>query len=204
MPAEPTTAETAASAARPKLAYLGIGSNIGDRLGHLRSAVDSLRAVPGLQVARASQVYRNPPWGFHSETPFLNAVLELRYSGSPWTLLDHLLAIEQAAGRPAADRIPPLRPQSAELAAARLARRLYADRVIDLDLLWFEEAVLTTPLLVLPHPQARKRAFALVPWAELDPEIRLEGETLACWIGRLPESELAALVRIEDTDLLTH
>ncbi len=201
--ADSSDAPPAVTPAAANLAYLGIGSNLGDRLGHLQRAAAALRDVPGLQLLRASHVYKNPPWGFHSETPFLNAVIELTYGGSPWTLLDHLLANEQAAGRFVSDRIPPLRSQTAEQAAARLARRLYADRVIDLDLLWFEGAELTTPLLVLPHPQARKRAFALLPWAELNEGLLLEGQTLHHWIAQLPASERESLTRVEDVDLLS-
>lgn len=130
-------------------AYIALGSNLGDRLASLRAAVAGLADV-GTVVA-VSSVYETDPVGVVDQPAFLNAVLRLRTSLPPHELLAVLLAIEAALGR--------VRPYH------------HAPRTLDLDLLVYDDLVLDTPTLTLPHPRLHERAFVLVPLAEIGPDL---------------------------------
>jgi len=132
------------------LAYLGLGSNLGDRRGNLRQAVELLAQVPGVVVRRRSSLYENPPVGYEAQPDFLNAVVEIETSLSPRALLEALQAIENRLGRERTIRWGP--------------------RTMDLDLLLFEGVRLDEEGLTLPHPRLCERAFVLVPLAELAPD----------------------------------
>ncbi|MEV4755746.1 2-amino-4-hydroxy-6-hydroxymethyldihydropteridine diphosphokinase [Micromonospora sp. NPDC049559] len=140
-------------------AVLSIGSNLGDRIGHLRTAVTALREV----LLVASGVYETPPWGDTEQPPYLNAVLVVRDPGAtPRDWLDRARAIEEAAGR------------------VRDPLRRFGPRSLDVDVIavWDEagEAVLSDdPELTLPHPRAHLRAFVLRPWIDVEPYGRLPG-----------------------------
>lgn len=131
-------------------AYLGLGSNLGDRRENLRQAVDQLARVPGIVVRRRSSLYENPPVGYEAQPDFLNAVVEVETSLSPWALLEVLQAIETDLGR------------------VRTLR--WGPRTVDLDLLLYEGVRLDEERLTLPHPRLGERAFVLVPLAELAPD----------------------------------
>ncbi|HEY2963485.1 MAG TPA: 2-amino-4-hydroxy-6-hydroxymethyldihydropteridine diphosphokinase [Pyrinomonadaceae bacterium] len=145
-------------------AYVGMGSNLGDRAGHLLLAVRGMFDA-GLDVIRLSSVYETEPVENESQPPFLNMVAELRGSTlpAPEQLLARLLRIEYALGR---TREVPLGP-----------------RTIDLDLLIFKDEQLNTEFLTLPHPRLHLRRFVLVPLNELVP--RLIHPTLGKSIGEL-------------------
>ncbi|MBV9927942.1 MAG: 2-amino-4-hydroxy-6-hydroxymethyldihydropteridine diphosphokinase [Acidobacteria bacterium] len=134
-------------------AYVGMGSNLGDRAGNLLLALRGMTAA-GLSVARLSNVYETEPAGVSEEQPaFLNMVAELRAPlPEPEDLLRLLLDIEGALGR---RRTRPLAP-----------------RTLDLDLLLYESETVETDALTLPHPRLHQRRFALAPLAELIPEAR--------------------------------
>jgi len=135
-------------------AYLGLGSNLGDRLENLRHGVGLLAARPGVVVVRSSRVYETEPVG-PPQPPFLNAVLEVRTDLEPRGLLDACRAVEEELGRARTERWGP--------------------RTIDVDLLTFDELVLDEPDLVVPHPRMHERGFVLVPLRELDPDPMLPG-----------------------------
>lgn len=131
--------------------FLGLGSNLGERLANLQAA---LRALPGpaLELRRVSSVYESEPVGpIREQGAFLNAVAELKSGLGPRALLGHLQQVEAGLGRRAG------LPQG--------------PRLIDLDLLLFGERVETWPELVLPHPELGRRAFVLAPLLELDPKL---------------------------------
>ena len=133
-------------------AYVGLGSNLGDRAGYLLLAVRGMLDA-GLDVIRLSSIYETEPVEYENQPAFLNMVAELRGSTlpSPEQLLARLLRIEYALGR---KRDVPMGP-----------------RTIDLDLLLFKDQQLATEFLTIPHPRLHARRFVLVPLNELVPNL---------------------------------
>lgn len=131
---------------------LSIGSNLGDRLEHLRSAVRGLADV----LVAASPVYETAPWGVVDQPDFLNAVLVV-----------------------SADRVGPHgwlgRAQRLESAAGRVRTRHWGPRTLDVDVVTVDDVRMDTPDLVLPHPGAHQRATVLVPWSDVEPDAELPG-----------------------------
>ena len=150
------------------LAYVGIGTNAGDRGENVSRALCGLRSV-GTLLARSS-TYRTAPWGRLDQAEFFNEVVALDTELSPYDLLDALLAIERQLGRTAGERWGP--------------------RVIDLDLLLYDDLTIVEERLHVPHEHLAERAFVLVPLAELDGRF-------AAMRDALPLSELAGVVRLE-------
>jgi len=132
-----------------KLAYLSLGSNLGQREGHLEEARKLILNQTG-ELERISRYYESEPWGYSSGNRFYNCCLSLRTTLDPLPLLDMLLAIEKQMGR-------------------ERAGKGYSDRIIDIDLLLFGDILLDHPRLTLPHPAIEKRRFVLVPLAEIAP-----------------------------------
>jgi 2-amino-4-hydroxy-6-hydroxymethyldihydropteridine diphosphokinase len=135
--------------AKPTLAAIALGSNLGNREANLRAAMESMRSLG--EVKRISTFHDTAPVGYLDQPRFLNAAVLLRTTLPPQELLQALLAIEQQMGRNRATAVPK------------------GPRVIDLDILLYGDAVLDTPTLVLPHPQMHERAFVLKPLAEIAP-----------------------------------
>ena len=152
----------------PHLAYIGIGSNLGDRTANAERALREIRVLGS--VARISSFYRTAPWGNPDQPWYLNAVVALETTLPPQTLLERLRAIESTMGRVRGKRWGP--------------------RTIDLDLLLYDDLNLDEPNLRVPHPHLRERAFVLVPIAEIDGRFTPLRDALA-------ESELAGVARIE-------
>ena len=165
-----------------KLAYIGLGANLGDRLGTLQRAVDLLAEAENASALRVSRVYESPPWGYASAHPFLNAVAELHWESTPDELREECALIEIALGR----------MQRRDIAQSYDTAPCYSDRVIDLDLLWFEDVTCNSVELVLPHPRAHQRAFVLLPWLELAPQLELSGRALHEWLAEVDHVEVAA------------
>ncbi len=133
----------------PEIAYIGLGSNLGDRRAALGAALDRL------QPLRVSAIQETAPWGRTGQPAFLNAVAEVRTDLEPGALLDRLLALEREFGRVRAERWGP--------------------RTIDLDLLLMGDRVVRTPALEVPHPLLARRRFVLEGLAELCPDRRVPG-----------------------------
>lgn len=146
-------------------AYLGLGSNIGDKAATLADAVARLAATPGIRVTARSSDYRTPPWGDTDQDWFLNAALGVETSLTPHELLEAGLAIEAAMGR--------------------VRERRWGPRVIDIDVLSYEGAAISDERLILPHRFVRERAFVLVPLAEIAPDLRIGPETVADALAKL-------------------
>lgn len=144
---------------------MGLGSNLGDRLANLQRAVELLAARPGLRVVRSSRVYETDPVGGPPQPEYLNAVVEVQTTLSPHDLLAASMDVEQRMGRVRAERWGP--------------------RVIDIDVLMYDEEEIDEPDLVVPHPRMHERAFVLVPLLELDPDPLLPGR------GRIATRRLA-------------
>lgn len=128
-------------------AILGIGTNIGDRMQNLRLALDSLAKLPGTSVIKSSSVYETKPWGYTQQDNFFNLCVIVETELSPHALLGACLGIEAAIGR------------------VRTFKN--APRIIDIDLLLYEDKEINTAELTVPHPFIRRRAFVLVPLHEI-------------------------------------
>jgi len=151
-------------------AGLSVGSNMGDRLAYLRSALDQMRPY----VGAVSPVYESPPWGPVSQPDYLNAViLASDESADPLVWLARAHAAEDAAGR--------------------VRDRRWGPRTLDVDVIAVDDMKLNDPDLTLPHPRAAERAFVLVPWLAVDPEARLSGGSVADLVAQLPPSEISAV-----------
>lgn len=144
-----------------RVGYLGLGSNVGDRVAHLRAAIELL-AEQGVEVEAVSSVYETEPVGEVLDQPdFLNAAIRIRTGLEPEPLLEVCKAIEAEQGR--------------MLAASR-----HSPRPLDIDLLLLGDLRLETERLTLPHPEVTSRRFVLAPLLELDPDLTLpDGTRLA-------------------------
>ena len=148
------------------IAYLGLGTNLGDRRANLLAALELLRATPGIGLLRCSLVYETEPWGVSDQPRFLNLVAEISTTLDPEALLAAGKEIEGQLGRE-----PGLR---------------WGPRLIDVDILLYGNAEVNLPHLQIPHPRLHLRAFALVPLAELAPESVLPSAGQS--IGQLAQS----------------
>lgn len=139
----------------PVRCFVGLGSNVGDKEVNLKKAISLLESEEGVWVKRVAPFYRTAPWGFTDQDWFINTVVEIETALPPRELLKILLKIEEKIGR------------------VRKVR--WGPRVIDLDLLLYGDAVINEPDLVVPHPHMTRRAFVLVPLADLDPDLHIPG-----------------------------
>jgi 2-amino-4-hydroxy-6-hydroxymethyldihydropteridine diphosphokinase len=134
-----------------KIVYLGLGSNVGEREQMLQAAVDRLQSVE-LRITRLSSVYETEPQGLRYQRWFLNLVAEAETELFPRRLLGRIVKIERELGR----------------------RRMIENgpRTIDIDILFFGNAIVKTRELTIPHPRFAERRFVLAPMVELAPELR--------------------------------
>ena len=136
-------------------AFVGIGSNLGDREIHLRTALEALAAEEEIEVVGVSRLRETEPVGPVEQGPFLNGAVQVATELPPRELLARLLNIEERLGRVRGERFGP--------------------RTIDLDLLVYGDAIVDEPGLTLPHPRLHERRFALEPLAELAPALVVPG-----------------------------
>jgi 2-amino-4-hydroxy-6-hydroxymethyldihydropteridine diphosphokinase len=134
------------------LAYIGLGANLGDPPATFTAALEKLGSMPGIRVMRRSSFYKSPPLG-PPQPDYVNAVAEVETSRSPRKLMEALLSVETRYGR--------IR-----------GMHKWQPRLLDLDLLFYGADVIDEPFLHVPHPELHKRAFVLVPLAEITPELR--------------------------------
>lgn len=135
------------------LAYIGLGSNVGDREAYIRRALAELARHDRIDVESVSRLRETEPWGYVDQPAFLNGACTVRTSLSPGELLDVMLDVERRLGR-------------------RRGRR-WGPRVIDLDLLLFGSERIEQEGLAVPHPRLAEREFVLEPLLDLDPALRL-------------------------------
>lgn len=148
-------------------AWIGMGANVGDRLGSFRAALAELESLDSTEVVRVSSVYDTAPWGVTDQERFLNAVVEIRTELSAGELLSELLRIEGRCGRVRYERWGP--------------------RTLDLDILLYGDEIIVTDELTVPHPRLAQRAFVLMPLAELEPTLVVPGldSTVAALLDEL-------------------
>ncbi|HJP66501.1 MAG TPA: 2-amino-4-hydroxy-6-hydroxymethyldihydropteridine diphosphokinase [Actinomycetota bacterium] len=152
-------------------AFLGLGSNLGDRLATLARAVELLNEHPHIEVTRSSRVYETAPVG-PPQPDYLNAVIEIDTTLSPTELLEAIQQIEQALGRVREER--------------------WGARTLDIDILTFGDGDVSTPDLEIPHPRMHERGFVLAPLLELTADPPLPGGRTIATL-RLDPSTLAGV-----------
>ena len=129
--------------------YLALGSNLGNRLANLKEAIAAL--PPQMEVNAKSAVYETPPWGYEDQPKFLNQVIRAKTYLDPEPLLKHLKRLEVALGRKESFPNGP--------------------RLIDMDILFYDDLVLNRAALSIPHPRLHERGFVLLPLMDIDPDL---------------------------------
>jgi 2-amino-4-hydroxy-6-hydroxymethyldihydropteridine diphosphokinase len=130
------------------IVYLALGSNLGNRAANLKEAINSLS--PQMEVKAKSNVYETPPWGYAEQEKFLNQVLMVKTYVEPEPLLKHLKRLEVALGRVASFQNGP--------------------RLIDIDILFYDDLVFESTTLTIPHPHVHERGFVLLPMMDIAPD----------------------------------
>ena len=144
--------------------YLALGTNLGKRLDNLRAAINAFE--PQIRVLEESGIYETEPWGYADQPAFLNMVVRAETELAPHELLGRLKDLEASLGR-----IPNFRN---------------GPRLIDLDILFYDDLILDSPGLVIPHPRLQERAFVVVPLADVAPALR--HPVLGSSVAQLAES----------------
>jgi 2-amino-4-hydroxy-6-hydroxymethyldihydropteridine diphosphokinase len=134
--------------------YLGLGSNLGDRVAYLEAALTAI--APSVTVLRRSPIYETAPWGYTEQDAFLNMVIEAETLLAPGDLLATLKGAEAAVGRQPRFRNGP--------------------REIDMDILLYDDLTVNESGLSIPHPRLHERAFMLIPLADVDGDLRIPGQ----------------------------
>jgi 2-amino-4-hydroxy-6-hydroxymethyldihydropteridine diphosphokinase len=175
--------------AAPTTAFLGLGTNVGDRLETLTACLWVLDETDGIAVEDVSGVYETAPWGVEDQDPFLNAVVRIRTTLDPHALLADCHRTEAAFGRD------------------RDVEQRWGPRTLDIDLLLYGDEVIDTPDLVVPHPRLAERAFVLVPLMEVFPggTIPPDGTRLTRVLTKLaPIEGVELFVRLADVPGTEH
>jgi 2-amino-4-hydroxy-6-hydroxymethyldihydropteridine diphosphokinase len=155
-------------------AYVALGANLGDPTATVLAAFGALANLPDSRVVHGSSLYRTAPVGIAAQPDFINAVAELETTLAPEALLDALFEIEERFGRVRAEKNGP--------------------RTLDLDLLLYNDQLLALPRLTLPHPRLHLRAFALLPLAELAPNLVIPGRgSVAAWLPAVANQGIVRL-----------
>lgn len=142
------------------LAYIGLGTNLGDLEDNLAKARELIAALPDSRITKVSSIYKTTPWGKSDQPDFLNQVLALETGLQPLELLYSLLDIEAAMGRQRLERWGP--------------------RIIDLDMLLFGDQIINETNLIIPHPFLPERVFVIIPLLEMEPDLKMpEGRALS-------------------------
>jgi 2-amino-4-hydroxy-6-hydroxymethyldihydropteridine diphosphokinase len=156
-------------------ALIGLGGNIGDARKAIGQAVAMLCDGTTVRLDARSSDYRTPPWGVTDQPAFVNAVIAVATSLAPRDLFARAVAIERALGRD------------------RASERRWGPRVIDLDLLAYDDLVLHDAALTLPHPRLFERAFVLIPLAEIGPDRVIAGIRVRDALARVDGSGVEKL-----------
>ncbi|OCG13745.1 2-amino-4-hydroxy-6-hydroxymethyldihydropteridine diphosphokinase [Gilliamella sp. wkB292] len=154
------------------ICYIALGSNLQDPLAQAKQAIAALKQLPDTDVVDVSPFYRSKPLGPQDQNDYLNAVIKLSTSLSPIELLDHLQSIEQSQGR------------------VRKENR-WGARTLDLDILLYDELIMNTERLTIPHYHMKKREFVLYPLFDIAPDLVLpDNDNLYDLVKKCPENGL--------------
>ena len=161
----------------PHRVHIGIGSNLGDRRANTAEAIEKVSELPGTRVVRASSLYESEPLG-NAKTWFVNSVIEVETDLGPDVLLKKLKVIEEAMGR------------------KRVKGKRWGSRIIDLDILLFDQDVIDKRTLKIPHPEMHKRRFVLLPLAELAPQVVHPqlGQTVSAMLATVKDDKRVVLM----------
>ena len=159
------------------IVYLSLGSNIGDRVGFIQQACSLLSANENINIVSTSSFYESEPWQMDSDNWFVNAVIQISTTLSPELLLAECQRIEALLGRKRSDKPG------------------YIDRNIDIDIICYDDKVINTPNLTIPHKQFHKRAFVLVPMLEIAEDFihPVFGKTVEELFEEIEEPEMVCL-----------
>jgi 2-amino-4-hydroxy-6-hydroxymethyldihydropteridine diphosphokinase len=154
--------------------YLALGTNLGDRLTNLHTAMRAL--APDILLRAQSRIYETPAWGYEDQPAFLNMAVKAETDLIPTALLADLKQLESDLGRTPTFHWGP--------------------RLIDMDILFFDDLILNTPELVIPHPRLQERAFVLVPLADIAADLRhpVLGKTVAELLAAVDKSGIVPLI----------
>ncbi|OCL25364.1 2-amino-4-hydroxy-6-hydroxymethyldihydropteridine diphosphokinase [Orenia metallireducens] len=147
------------------IVYLGLGTNLGDREGNLKKAIDLIREFPVTNLLEISKVYETEPWGYNNQDSFLNLCLKIETQLAPQELLKKCQSVES------------------KLKRKRLMK--WGPRTIDVDILLYGDLDLKEENLIIPHPRIAERAFVLIPLAELDEGLLINGKDITDLIMEL-------------------
>lgn len=136
----------------PPVAYISIGSNVGDRARNCRQGMAAIAAADGIELLARSKLFLTEPVDYREQPWFINAMVKISTSLEPLELLDVLKSIEREVGR----KDPTVK---------------FGPRVLDLDILFYEDRVINSETLVLPHPRMHRRHFVLRPFCDIDPTV---------------------------------
>lgn len=154
-------------------AVLGLGSNIGDRVGNIEDAIARLTADGVVKLVARSRYYRTAPWGVTDQDWFVNACIAIKADVSARELLARCQAVENGM--------------------ARVRTQRWGPRNIDVDILTFRDQKIGEPDLVVPHPRIAERAFVLVPLKDVAPDVRIDGASIDEMLSRVDASDVQPL-----------
>lgn len=162
------------------IVFLSLGSNLGDRVGYLQQATSLLSAIPEVKIVATSSFYESEPWQMDSENWFVNAVIQISTTLEPEKLLKECQRIESQLGRSNTHRT---------------LNGNYTDRTIDIDILFYDDKIINTPDLTIPHKFFHKRAFLMVPMLEIAQDFvhPLFGKTVTDLYDELENPEMVVL-----------
>jgi len=150
-------------------AYLGLGTNMGDRLEYLNSACILLSEYENINITKKSKIYETKAWGYTDQADFLNMCLEINTSLDEFQLLEVCGQVEQKLDR------------------KRIIR--WGPRTIDVDILFFNDIILNNEKLSIPHPRISERAFVLIPLMDLNTNLVIKNKTIDVYLNSLSSEE---------------
>jgi 2-amino-4-hydroxy-6-hydroxymethyldihydropteridine diphosphokinase len=156
-------------------ALIALGGNVGDVRATLERAIAALCDGGAVRLIARSSDYRTPPWGVEDQPPFVNCAIAVATRLAPLALLHRAQAVERQFGRD------------------RASERRWGPRTLDIDLIAYDDVMLDTPELTLPHPRLFERAFVLAPLAEIVPERRVAGRRLIDALASLDQTGIEQL-----------
>lgn len=149
--------------------YLGLGTNIGDRIGYINEALKILNSNPNINITKKSKLYETKAWGYKEQADFLNMCIEIETSLNPYELLNACQAVEKDLNRERKIRWGP--------------------RTIDVDILFFNDIILQEENLEIPHPRIKERAFVLIPLIDLNDKLKIDNISINEYLKSLTTEE---------------